>query len=84
MKMPSASAPMLFAVPSSTARLPYSDLMPAARSCLVSVTFGAPPAVEVMMASGLAAFTLERMAVQSVASIGAYSSPTTLPPTFSI
>ena len=53
---------------------------PAARSCLVSVTFGAPPAVDVTIASGEAAFNLLITAVQSEPSIGRYSSPTTLPP----
>ena len=84
MKMPSASDPMLFAVPSSTARLPYGIFTPAARSCLVKVTLGAPPAVEVINASGLAALSLLMTDVQSEPSIGRYSSPSTLPPFFSM
>ena len=58
--------------------------MPAARICLVSVTFGAPPAVEVITASGLASLSFDMIGVQSLPSIGRYSSPTTLPPVFSI
>ena len=74
---------MLLAVPSSSARLAKGSVTPAPRSCLVSVTFGAPPAVEVISASGLASFSLEMIAVQSLPSIGRYSSPITLPPVFS-
>jgi hypothetical protein len=55
---------------------------PAARSCLVRVTLGAPPAVEVMRASGFAAFSFPMIAVQSEPSMGRYSSPSTLPPFF--
>jgi len=58
--------------------------MPPVRNCLVRVTFGTPPAVEIINASGWTARILLTMAVQSVASIGLYSSPTTLPPVFSM
>src|ERR1700675_1442798 len=74
MKVPSASLPMLLAVPSPTLRLPMWALRPASLYCLVSVTLGAPPAVDMITASGLAARILLMTAVHSVASIGWYSS----------
>ena len=65
MKMPSASAAMLFAVPSSTSGCRHGPFMPAALNCFCSVTFGAPPAVENTTASGLPLRILQMIAVQS-------------------